>query len=242
MTDTMPKLTIQELSETTKAANYIASWGPDGDLRSFAGEVNEPASRLERSAMIAFEAIAPKFDKEIHRGGSSFQDDRNEMIDLISNGMRLAVVEERQNAHEERTDLQRARSILISTALVVEGRAAHDGGRDFPFDFTALENIRKLAGLQDIKMDRPEAGAIGVGMADLIERKDLEAKVAQTIGKGKEPFADQDLEFSMMVLSSTLPQIRVRDAGPIVSAGKGAESAPEMSELAKAMAGMDKQR
>lgn len=48
MTDTMPKLTIQELSETTKAANYIASWGPDGDLRSFAGEVNEPASRRKR--------------------------------------------------------------------------------------------------------------------------------------------------------------------------------------------------
>jgi hypothetical protein len=241
MTDTMPKLTIHELSQTTKAANFVASWGSHGDLRNLSGETSEPASPLERSAMIAFEAITQRGEMGDPRG-SRFHDDRNQMIDLMSNGMRLAVVEERQN-FEPRSDIERARAILISTALVAEGRAAHDGSRDMPFDFTVLENVRKLSGMDRLEMNRPEAGALGVGMADLIDRADLKAAVAQTIAKGTQAFGDPELERAIIRSDVAVPLVRVRENGVPVSAAKGGVNAgPEMSELAKAMAGMDKQR
>ena len=80
----------------------------------------------------------------------------------------------------------------------------------------------------------------------LIDEKhiaDLKAAVAQTIAKGTQAFGDPELERAIIRSDVAVPLVRVRENGVPVSAAKGGVNAgPEMSELAKAMAGMDKQR
>lgn len=221
MTETMPRMTIAEMGQTLAAAKYVSDWGHGGDMRSFMGEQpREPSTDLERAAMIAFDVAVigePKFGAV----GGVPQQDRNDLVDLLSNGLRIAIVDERENGTDGRTDVDRARLILTSMSMVKTAREHVDGFQPDALENSELESIRTTAGIDVRGFSMSDVNAIAVGMPDMIADPAAARHVVDIVKGALSPSADDLVDNRLQMADATWPGVVPVEPKAATSLGKG---------------------
>ncbi len=226
MTETMPKMTIAEMGETLTAARYVSDWGHGGDMRSLVGDMpKEPSTNLERAAMIAFDVAVigePKFGSP----SGIDQRDRNELIDLLSNGLRIAIVDERENGGDGRSDVDRARLVLTSMSMVRTAREHVDGIATEALENSGLESIRRTSGMDVTGFSEKDVGAIAIGMPDMIADPASAKHVVDLVKGAMRPSADDLIDHRLRMAEATWPAVVAPEPKAPVSMGKGPSEPP----------------
>lgn len=225
MTETMPKMTIAEMGETLSAARYVSDWGHGGDMRSLVGDApKEPSTNLERAAMIAFD-VAVIGEPGFGSPSGIDQRDRNELVDLLSNGLRIAIVDERENGNDGRTDVDRARLILTSMSLVKTAREHVDGIATDSLENSELESIRSTSGMDVTGFSKSDVGAIAVGMPDMIADPAAAGHVVHLVKGALARSTDDLIDHRLEMADATWPAVVASEPKAASSIGKGPSEA-----------------
>lgn len=219
--DSMPKMTLPEMSETISTTKYVDSWGPGGEMRSWMGDQpKEPSTNLERAAMLAMDvAITGEDGFGTERGVSG--NDRNRLVDMMSSGLRIAIVDERENGNDGRNDVDRARLILVSTAMVAAARDRSDGLEPSELDNRVLESARRKSGIEASMFDGHDASRLAVGMTDMIVGEGAMRQVVDAVKGARTPMRDDAVEDRLRMADATWPAVKPRETEKAVSAARG---------------------
>jgi hypothetical protein len=241
--DAMPKMTLQEMGETISMTKYVGDWGPGGEMRSFMGdEPKEPSTSLERAAMMAYElavmdGVSMAHGAEALRPGSALgrsldagpggidRRDRDDLLEVLSAGLRIAIVDERENGRDGRSDVDRARLVLVSMAMVKSARERADGMEPAPLENRVLESARRKSGLESSILNAHDAHRLGTGMIDLIDGEGAMRQVLEAVKGARTPMRDDALEDRLRMADASWPAVRPRETEKPVSATRGSADA-----------------
>lgn len=235
MLESMPKMTIQEMGQTHSIMRAVDLWADGGDMRSFAGgDPMPPSSSLERASILAFDVARLDDPGRGHGPGS-----RNDLLELMGNGLRIAIVDEREGGNDGRSDVDRARLILTSMAMILAARDQADGLEPAQLENPALEAMRQRSGLEASALDRKDAHALGVGMTDMVHGEEANRQIREALSRALKPAEFSLVEDRLRMADATWPQVEPRDPPRAVSAAKGPEQAVLPAEAAMARLGRE---
>ena len=211
MADGMRGITTREMGEAISIARHVDSWGAGGEMRAFMGdEPKPPSTSLERAAVIAFD-VASTGERGFGGATVSGRPDRGGLSALLEAGIRIAVVDERDNGGDGRNDVDRARLVLASMAMVATMREHFPGSPPEPLENPVLEAMRRKSGLESSAFDESDARAVGIGMPDMVKGAEAGRQVVAAVRGAMEPSVDDRFEDRLRMAEATWPAVETRD-------------------------------
>lgn len=227
----LPRMTIAEMGQTSMIVRQVDMWAAGGDMRAISGaDPSPPASSLERASIIAFDAMMGSEANSGRTPSDRGHTVRDQAIELLHVGLRLAIADERQNGDRGGTDVDRARQILVSMAMVQVARDHHDGMEPAPLANPILEAARLRSGIEASALSRDDAVALGNGMGDMVGGQPAVAQIRDAMDRAFSPSRNDVLEARLTMGDATWPSVKVRESVENAVAAKSFDaSAPAVA-------------
>jgi hypothetical protein len=209
------KLTLKEMGETAMITRQVDMWGMGGDMRGISGDdPMPPGSPLERAAIIAFDVAMQSEENGGRPIAGERVSGRDRLLELTSVALRLAIVDEREGGSDGRTDVDRARQVLVSMAMVLAMRDRADGLEPSMLENAMLDGMRRKSGLEASAFSLEDAHAVAVGMGDMVKGEEAVRQVASAMRGSLTPSIYAGVEDRLEMADATWPQAVARTQVP----------------------------